>query len=307
MTNLFALIVEAAVKGTFLMAAIALITFALRNATAAIRHSVLSFSIVAMIALPVITALAPPLRILRNPFPATEKSASAHLPAESRMLQSAPQNTDPGIVTAARDEPVLEQPINNAPQRLSLIEALAFTWLGGAIVGFITLVGGLLILRRMSKQSQPVSRDWDDALSQLKRELKIERDVRVLVSRSATMPATWGIKRPVIVLPSSANEWDAERRRVVLMHELAHVSRNDCLSQIGAQVMCAIYWFHPGAWYTARRLRAERELACDEAVVQSGVDRFDYATHLLTIATTFRSSAGSAVIGVAMARPSQLE
>jgi len=306
MTNLFALIVEAAVRGTFLMAAIGILAIALRNATAGMRHSILNFSIIAMLALPVITALAPPLRITA---PRSFRGPHAELkpaPKEPRVLQSAPQNAAADVVLS-HDEPVIEQPINNVPSRPSLIEALAFIWLGGVIVGFITLVGGLLVLRKMSRQAQPVSLQWDGALSQLKSELGIDRHVSVLVSSSTTMPATWGITRPVIVLPAAANEWDSERRRVVLMHELAHVKRNDCLSQVVAQVACAVYWFHPGVWYTARRLRAERELACDEAVVRSGVDKFDYATHLLTIATTFKSSGGSAVIGVAMARPSQLE
>jgi hypothetical protein len=113
--------------------------------------------------------------------------------------------------------------------------------------------------------------------------------------------------RPVVILPANADEWDTERRKIVLMHELAHVKRNDCLIQIVAQVACAIYWFHPAVWYSARRMRAERELACDERVIGAGVNAYDYATHLLEIATTFRSSAGSAIVGVAMARPSQLE
>ncbi|HUQ18158.1 MAG TPA: M56 family metallopeptidase [Gemmatimonadaceae bacterium] len=305
MTNIFSLILEAAVKGTFLMAAIAIFTIVFRRTSASMRHSMLSFSVVAMIALPLVIALVPPLRVLSLP-----RTPQVTLRAPE-PVRNAPLTTDNR--TAVADEvpsdiaPTIRRASSQPAERLSLIQSLAFIWLGGAVVGLITLAGGLLTLRRLSHRARPVSSEWNGIVVELKRDAHVSRDVRVLLSDLATMPATWGIVRPIIVLPVTANAWDAERKRVVLMHEMAHVSRNDCLMQIAAQALCAIYWFHPGAWLTARRLRAERELACDEAVVRAGVDKLDYATHLLTIATTFRSSASSAIIGVAMARPSQLE
>src|SRR4029078_12794075 len=93
----------------------------------------------------------------------------------------------------------------------------------------------------------------------------------------------------------------------MLLHELAHVKRNDCLTQIIAQICCAVYWFHPGVWYSARRLRSERELACDEHVLDVGVNACDYAAHLLDIARVCKAPFGTSAAAVAMARPSQLE
>jgi hypothetical protein len=121
------------------------------------------------------------------------------------------------------------------------------------------------------------------------------------------MPQTWGTLRPAILLPADADDWPRERRRVVLMHELAHVKRKDCLTQAMAQIACALYWFNPLVWIAARRLRMERELACDDQVLGTGTRASDYADLLLDTARSIRSGSCSSLTAVAMARRSQLE
>jgi hypothetical protein len=115
-----------------------------------------------------------------------------------------------------------------------------------------------------------------------------------------------GICRSVIVVPSAADAWPLEMRRAVLLHELAHVARRDCLTQTAAALACALYWVHPGSWWLARRLRIERELACDDLVLSAGTDAHDYAGHLLELAYTLRGPAMPA-LAVGMAEPRQLE
>jgi Tol biopolymer transport system component len=118
---------------------------------------------------------------------------------------------------------------------------------------------------------------------------------------------TWGLRHPTILLPTDAASWPEERRRVVLLHELAHIQRADCLTQLLAQTACALYWFNPLTWLAARQLRVERERACDDRVLIAGARASEYAQHLLEIARGARRASCASLAAVAMARPSQLE
>ncbi len=121
------------------------------------------------------------------------------------------------------------------------------------------------------------------------------------------MPVTWGIFRPVIVLPSGAAHWTEDRRRVVLSHELAHIARHDWLLQICAELARCFYWFHPLVWLAAARLRQESERASDDAVLRSGIAPSHYASQLLDLARTLENSGRAWSTALAIARPSNLE
>jgi len=109
------------------------------------------------------------------------------------------------------------------------------------------------------------------------------------------------------LLPASAAEWSAERRRIVLAHELAHVARHDWPLQICAELARAIYWFHPLMWFAAARLRSESERACDDSVLNSGVDPSHYANQLLELARTLKNAHRGWSTALAIARPTNLE
>jgi len=124
----------------------------------------------------------------------------------------------------------------------------------------------------------------------------------VRVSSSIRTPMTWGVIRPVILLPTYVASWSAEERDVVIRHERAHIERRDWMWQAFAQVMTAIFWFHPLMWLAARQLRNEAEHAADDVTLAGGIQAPDYADRLMAVARQYTGRSTAAGAGVAMLR-----
>jgi beta-lactamase regulating signal transducer with metallopeptidase domain len=164
---------------------------------------------------------------------------------------------------------------------------LAMLWAVGAIALAIRAAGGWLILRRARRGS----------IHFLQGEAA---EVRI---GNVSTPLTCGVLKPLIILPRNAWEWDASRLRAVLLHESAHVLRQDCLAKHVAQVSRALLWWNPLARMMSARVDQEQERACDEAVLWAGVAPEDYARALLD---TARECSSSLLLGCAMSSSSVL-
>jgi beta-lactamase regulating signal transducer with metallopeptidase domain len=165
-----------------------------------------------------------------------------------------------------------------------------------------------LRVRRLINRACPIEDDgWTTALADAQRSLGLRRSVGLFMSADVVVPMTTGFLHPVIALPWSAERWDDGQRRIVLMHELAHVRAGDWLFNLIGRLTCALYWFHPGVWWISRQLRHDCELACDDRVIESGVRRSEYA-ELLVEATDrlVHTSAMSAAGAPALAEPGGL-
>ena len=134
--------------------------------------------------------------------------------------------------------------------------------------------------------------------------LGVRTVVRVVESPEADEPGIWRVWHPVLVLPEGVGEHlnDAELE-AVMMHEAAHVARRDNLVSNLQMALCCALWFHPVVWLIDRRLLAERERACDEAVIGAGGGAREYARGLLKV---FRYSIGWRPAGVSCATGSHL-
>src|SRR6185503_18970908 len=117
--------------------------------------------------------------------------------------------------------------------RLPLWAWLALAYAAGAAVLLAQVALGRGEVRRLARSAVPLHDhpEWGELFRELVWIAGIDRRVFLLRSRRPTMPMTWGTLRPVILLPAEADGWSEERKRVVLLHELAHVARHDCLSQ----------------------------------------------------------------------------
>ena len=156
------------------------------------------------------------------------------------------------------------------------------------------------------RRSRPVAgQDWRELLDRLVRQFGLRRRIELRASSMPLIPVTWGVMRPVVLLPVQAEQWPEPVRRLVLLHELARIQRWDVGLQLIGRLATAVYWFHPLAWYALHRLRAECECACDDQVVQLGERRTDYAQQLVDLARSLRAARLSAA--VPMTRKNTLE
>lgn len=183
----------------------------------------------------------------------------------------------PFIVFGRAQLAVLEQLAPRSGDSLPLQWMLG-VWLLGVIVVATPTLGDLYRLRRIAREATEVR---DGALLALladaRRRSGVRQHVRLLVSPRTTIPMTWGVLRPIVLLPPAARHWASEHQRAALLHELNHVARADALYALAARLVCALYWFNPLIWWVARRLEVESELACDDRVLAAGVRRSDYA------------------------------
>src|SRR5277367_4093333 len=289
-----AFLVACCAKATILLAGAWLIVVALRQRSSALRHHVWSVAILASLALPFFAMLLPAWHSATLSGAATFWSP-AHAKAGSSISPTIPSS----IIN-----------VTATPQFFSTLAGAALlVWALGVSFFLLRLLVGLARLAWVSMHAKPLfNDDWMRSVLELSKFHKISRPVRLLQCKSSiAMPLTWGIFRPVVVLPSSAQEWTEDRRCVVLSHELAHITRHDWFSQICAEFARAIYWFHPLVWLVAARLRQESERACDDAVLLSGVTPSRYATQLLDLARTLENSGRAWSTALAIARPSNLE
>jgi beta-lactamase regulating signal transducer with metallopeptidase domain len=299
-----ALLLEAALKGTLVLMAVAFAMRFLRRGTAAVRHWILTCATAGILALPVLSVLLPvwPVPI----FPDTalwsyavakvgspDPSASTRLPAQPPAPRASPPSRDASL-TARPPLP---------PWRTAML----LIWAAGAGLFLLRLLAGTASARRMARRATPFAdARLTRAARHLARRIRLDTPVRILRSVEIETPLTLGVFEPVIILPFDADRWSEPRLRVALLHELSHVKRHDCFAQFVADIACAFYWFHPIVWHTARRLRLEREHACDDCVLQSGVKPSLYAAHLLQLACALSSRAVPR-LALPMAHVSQIE
>jgi TonB family protein len=282
-------------KATLLLYGAWLIVMALRQrSSAAQRHHVWAAAILASLALPFFSLLLPTWHSA-----ALGSAATLWIPARANATGSRSYAIPSAIINVASDSPIFNE----------LAVAALLAWALGFSFVLLRLLSGLARLAWVSSRSKPLFDDsWMSTALEISKFHKIDRSVRLRQGSSAlAMPLTWGIFRPVIVLPSSAEHWREDRRRIVLSHELAHIARHDWFLQICAELARAIYWFHPLAWLAARHLRQESERASDDRVLLSGIAPSHYASQLLDLARSLENSGRAWSSALAIARPTNLE
>ena len=300
-------------KVTLILAIGLAIAATVRASAPSLRHLVLFATIACSLALPVVVGLLPRWDIPLLPSPiasgfGSRASGSSNSPMV-QPTQTAKVRESSLSDIADRSGAAIETGLTGSLfAKTSRVNAVALIWMLGFGVVIGWLVVGRIRLRRIGRASWALNTDdWTQILRDECLNAGVSEPVQLCSSPVVSTPLTWGWRAPVILLPEDAIDWPEDHRRIVLRHELAHVARNDALSQLFAGFACALYWFHPIVWFTERRLRAECERACDDMVVSQGTPAAEYAAHLLEVARSARAFGAPGFLSVAMARPSQLE
>lgn len=279
------------VKATVLLAFTWVLSAALRLKSAALRHQVWTAGILGALLVPVFSVV----------LPAWHSNALKPASALWTRQHAAIPSGDVADLPAMLVDAVVSSHVINV-----MIQLLFFAWLIGVMLLGLRLLFGLLRLGHTAAHAKSLNgTDW---ISSTLDSSALTSPARLLqCADPRLMPLTWGIFRPQILLPRAADNWPAERQLIVLSHELAHIARNDWAWQMCAEVMRTVYWFNPLAWVAATKLRHESERACDDVVLNSGVEASEYAAQLLELARTFGNSGFEWAAALAVARPSSFE
>lgn len=191
------------------------------------------------------------------------------------------------ILPDATDKPVRHQHIN-----WPLI--MATIWATGAgMLALRVLIATIRLQRAVNRaqflKDERLCRIFADA----RRELDVHGDVRLLRTDCVTSPALMGIFHPKLLLPPHVlTNFDPRELRLIFLHELAHLRRRDVAVNWLATTLLVIHWFNPIVWLMLHRLRADREVACDELVL-SRTQPHDRASYGHTILKLLEQLSGS--------------
>ena len=163
----------------------------------------------------------------------------------------------------------------------SLGEVTLLVLAGGAALRFLWLLAGFVSLRRLRRTSRTLD-PLPAPLARAQQSLGVRADFRV--SDRVQGPVTFGIRRPLILLPSRVLEMPGSSQEAIACHELIHVRRRDWAWTAVEEVVLAIFWFHPAIWWLAGRIRLAREQVVDREAVAVTESGQRYVEALLAVA-----------------------
>ncbi|HWQ86173.1 M56 family metallopeptidase, partial [Brevundimonas sp.] len=254
----------------------------LRARPAAERVAVLRLGVVMLLALPLLVALLPALRVQTSAFvgPAARTVAAVAAPpaAPATAMEAA----------APRIEAASTPPLAASPEwRLDPLAAAAVLWAAGFGFLVLRLLAGVTLLHRWTRRAEPVSDPrW---LAALARTAQGRTPPVLRASPRVTSPLSWGWRPAIILLDPAALDL-AARADAVLAHEMGHVRHGDWLFLMASRLLVALFWFNPLVWILQRELARQSEQAAD-AWAAGRIGRADYATALVAMAARGRPHA----------------
>lgn len=260
-------------KSSLVLLVVLLISVALRRRSAAVRDAWLAAGIAGALLLPAASLVVPEWQLLAPVVPV--------------LLQ--PGASTPSLIPPA-DLPAAAGGLAPTEREWPWAAMAGIAWGLGALSSIGAMAIGLIRLRWITAAAVPADADCHDVASDLAARLGVTRPVSILLTAHPLAPLTWGHRAPRVLLPQEAVGWPANRLRIVIAHELAHIARGDWSTHLQGELLRSVYWFNPLAWLVCRRRQQESERACDDRVLALGVDGADYAAQLVDLARIARQA-----------------
>jgi TonB family protein len=284
----------AILRVTVFLTVASLLSLALRRRTAAVRHLVWASALAGALAIPFLSGALPRWTIPVWPDLVPAPGAALFRVNAARVAPVAPQPLTGAVIPST---PASTTPASRATARDWRPAVLVIWWMGALAVLLQTLLGAVAVIR-LKRRALPAQPPVASLALELSLEMGLRTETRVLTTEDATTPMTWGVFRPVVLLPAVVAGGDTDRLRAVLLHELAHIARRDYLLHLLAQAACALYWFHPLVWLARREALRMRERASDDMVLGFGVRPADYATSLVQLSRSLAAPRLCASLGI---------
>jgi len=269
------LVIDVFIKSVVLLVVCGLMLKIFRYRPASFHSLALNFVIFGLVLLPLLSIITPVWRVplLPDPVATVNLDGAQTSPPIANLKSVAP---DKGLTKNPSEE-------LTALQRWPIW--FLFAWFMGAIGCLFWLLLGDISLRWILRKAKPLRGDrYRALLKDLCKEADIDCNIQLYQSRKISTAIIGGVFRNKVVLPASSHQWSEQQLKIVLSHELAHIRRRDNLIEIPAKIALILYWCNPLVWLIVRQLRIERERACDNAVLNTGVKPSAYATQLMEVA-----------------------
>jgi hypothetical protein len=280
-------LIECSVRIAFVALGVGAALAILRIRSASWRHTAWTAVLAAMLVMPFLMQIIPPVSI---PWPgAPPRLATALIGGGELKAPSVVSSTQPPAANDSSDANDLRQSPavsaraaapgterSPAPRRVWPTVILSI-YLSGVILLSIRIVLGWRLMRRLAVGTRGL-------------DLPGLADIRetALVS----VPVTIGVLNPKVLLPSDWTSWPKEKLSAILNHENSHIRRRDPLVSFVSRINCALFWFHPLSWWLQRKLAITAEEACDDAVIEKICMPEQYAGFLLETAQSVGRTKG---------------
>ena len=292
--NLAAWVATASVKGTVLIAAVTIFRRLLASGATSMWRYALWLPVLACLicplgpSIPLTTALPSSLPAPLMALP-TKLNAEVTPAAMDGVFGPRSHRRTP-LTRAQRASPTSIAPKTAASADKTRSEAvLLWIWAAGASAFALLYLSNLLKFRRLRLAASAPGAIASGVFERCEAELRVRQTVRLLETGAIDSPIVVGWWRPAILLPLGLDvRLDATRLRHVLLHELAHVKRNDVLVNWIAAIAQLLHWFNPAVWLAGRLMRADMESASDALVLGhlSRAERTEYGDTLVNLADT---------------------